>query len=561
MTPTTVNGVSPKNTCWPTGAASPNSNVASSSPSTATRRRSAMSRSLMKRPPASAMMLRMKPYAGTMPVTAGVAALMPRRTRALRVMNSGLMYSISWTSPAMSGTSSGRRRIGRPSPKPANALVVRPPKRITIRSPNPWNRFTVWRSSPTPNASSTTTATVPQAIPMTVREVRSFCARRSARNSRHTSGDLARRRLHDRVRHLQTLQHFDVDGVRETGLDAALRGLAGAGADGDEAGVVALDDEPLRDVQHAVAAGDDHVRIGRVARAQRRPRHLREDDLDRKDRRLLLLVRLEPDLLEPALHAGGGEGADLDRHRHALLEPTHVDLVHRSAEDQVPHRRHPHQHRARLVRRERHHGIADLDRVLEDVAVDGRSDHRLHLLAARHHFAAFLQRQPLLRQRELVARLVHPSLRGLDVGGGNQVAVAQLLLPGQLALQVLELDLSQLHIAAQLNHFQRCRVGRDLEQRLALLDEITDGGEAPPHHAGEDRFDADLDPGLDGADGECLVDQGAAHDRHGFGTVRLPAAQPSGGGHGPQAEDGEHGGEDDDRAALHLRAAPSRRIR
>jgi len=39
--------------------------------------------------------------------------------------------------------------------------------------------------------------------------VRSFCARRSARKSRHTSGDLARRRLHQRIRHLQALQYLD----------------------------------------------------------------------------------------------------------------------------------------------------------------------------------------------------------------------------------------------------------------------------------------------------------------------------------------------------------------
>src|SRR5882724_6241962 len=191
-----------------------------------------------------------------MPVTAGVAALTPRRTRALRVMNSGLMCSISRTSPARSVTSSGRSRMGRPSPNPANALVVRPPNRMTIRSPNPWKRLMVCRSRPTPNAKSTTTATVPQAIPMTVSEVRSFCARRSARKSRHTSGDLARRRLHDRVRDPQPLQHFDVDRVGQAGLDRALRGLTGAGAHGDEARVVALDDVPLGDVQHAVAAGD-----------------------------------------------------------------------------------------------------------------------------------------------------------------------------------------------------------------------------------------------------------------------------------------------------------------
>src|SRR5438445_12788014 len=74
----------------------------------------------------------------------------------------------------------------------------------------------------------------------------------------------------------------------------------------------------------------------------------------------------------------------------SLLEPTHVDLVDGSPEDQIPHGRHTHQHRARLVRRERHHGIADLDRVLEDVAVDGSADHRLHLLAAGQHLATLL---------------------------------------------------------------------------------------------------------------------------------------------------------------------------
>src|SRR5213596_558802 len=390
ITPTIVKGVSPRNTCCPTGASCSNSSLASSLPSTATRRRSATSRSLMKRPPAWAMMLRIRPYTGRMPVTAGEAALTPRRTRALRVMNSGLMYSISATSRAMIGTSSGRRRIGRPSPNPANGLVVRPPKRMTIRSPNPLKRFLVWRSRPTPKASNTTTATVPQAIPSTVRELRSFWARRSAKNSRHTSGDLARRRLHDGVAWLQPLQHLDVDGIGEAGPDPALLGLAGARADGHEARIVAVGDEPLGDVQHAVPAGDDHLRIGRVAGTERGAFHLGQHDLDREDRRLLLLVRLEPDLLEPSLHGGVGERADLDRHRHALLESTHVDLIYGSPEDQVPHRRHAHEHRARLVRRERHHGIADLDGVLEDVAVDGRPYHGLHLLAAGQHLATLL---------------------------------------------------------------------------------------------------------------------------------------------------------------------------
>src|SRR5229473_372751 len=496
ITPTTVNGVSPRNTCCPTADSSPNSSLASSSPRTATRRRSATSRSLMKRPPASAMMFRMKPYTGRMPVTAGAAALTPRRTRALRVMNSGLM----------------------------------------------------------PKASSTTTATVPHAMPRTVRDVRSFCARRSAKNSRHTSGDLARRPLDERVGRLQALQHLDIDGVGEASPDEALLGLAGARPDRHEGRVVAVDEEALRDVQDAIPAGDAHLRIGRVARAQGGPFHLGQDDLDREHRGLLLLVRLEPDLIEPALHARVGQCADLDRRRHTLLEPTNVDLVDGSPEDQVLHGGHAHEHGARLVRRQGHHGIADLDRVLEDVAIDGGADHGLHLLAAGQHFPAFLQRQPLLPQRELAARLVHPTLRDLDIGGRNQVLVAQLLLAGQLPLHVLELDLAHLHVAAELHHFQGRRVGRDLEQRLAQLYEVADLGEALPHHTGEDGFDGDLDPGLDGPDGEGLVDQRSAHHRHGLRPVLLSAAELARGGHG--AQDRDHHSEGDDYATLHLGTAP-----
>src|SRR5437762_10540908 len=53
--------------------------------------------------------------------------------------------------------------------------------------------------------------------------------------------------------------------------------------------------------------------------------HLGQDDLDREDRRLLLLVRLEPDLLEPSLHGRVGERADLDRDR----KSTRLNSSHR----------------------------------------------------------------------------------------------------------------------------------------------------------------------------------------------------------------------------------------
>src|SRR2546430_12138553 len=47
-----------------------------------------------------------------------------------------------------------------------------------------------------------------------------------------------------------------------------------------------------------------------ISRAERRPCHLGQDDLDREDGRLLLLVRLEPDLLEPAFHARVGRSEE-----------------------------------------------------------------------------------------------------------------------------------------------------------------------------------------------------------------------------------------------------------
>src|SRR5204863_125494 len=93
------------------------------------------------------------------------------------------------------------------------------------------------------------------------------------------------------------------------------------------------------------------------------------------------------------------------------------------------------------------------------------------------------------------------------------------------------------------------------EERLAPLDEVPDRGKALSHDAREDGFDADLDPGLDGADGEGLVDQGPADHRHSLGPFLLAAAQPPGGSHGAQTEDGDHGGEDDDRAALPIETA------
>jgi len=75
--------------------------------------------------------------------------------------------------------------------------------------------------------SSTTTATVPHADPEDGEGGAELLRPQVGEKSRHTSGDLARRRLHDRVRHLQPLQHFDVDASERPVLIARCAVLPG----------------------------------------------------------------------------------------------------------------------------------------------------------------------------------------------------------------------------------------------------------------------------------------------------------------------------------------------
>src|SRR2546430_15167430 len=93
---------------------------------------------------------------------------------------------------------------------------------------------------------------------------------------------------------------------------------------------------------------------------------------------------------------------------------------------------------------------------------------------------AFVRRRPLVRQRELRARLVYLPLCGLEIGGGDEVLVAQLLLAGQLALHVLELDLPQLGVAAGVFHFERRRGGGISSSGWARLAKAPTSAKRPP---------------------------------------------------------------------------------
>ena len=129
----------------------------------------------------------------------------------------------------------------------------------------------------------------------------------------------------------------------------------------------------------------------------------------------------------------------------------------------------------------------------------------------------------------------------------------QFLLAGQVALNILELDLAELRVAPQLEHLERGGVGGDFQQRLARLDEVTDFGEPSPYYSTQSRLDAHLDPGLDRADGDCLIDQRAASHFDCLRLVALLVAELTGGRQGAEAENGDRAGDGEHSAALHLR--------
>ena len=289
--------------------------------------------------------------------------------------------------------------------------------------------------------------------------------------------------------------------------------------------VVPLGDEPLGNQQHAVAPGDDHLGVGRVAGAERRALHLRQHDLDREDGGLLLLPRLEPDLGELALHLRVGQRADLDDDRHPLGEPAHVDLVHRAAEDQVLHRRHAHEDRALLVGREGHHRVADLDRVLQHEPVDRRAD----------------DASP--------PRCRRPSTLPLSCSASRSCASESCTVDSSTrrwasSRSVSEFRFCFLSSVCRSSSFCRflssiCRIsmlrrssisssgvglGEISSSGGALLHVVAHLGVPLAHHAGEDRLDPHLDPRLDRPDRHRLVGEFAPRhgDRLGALVLRGP---------------------------------------
>src|SRR5262245_26269967 len=121
---------------------------------------------------------------------------------------------------------------------------------MQIASPMPELLTIICRCSPLPNASSRLTDTVPQTIPKTVRNVRSFWLRTSrhiwriasrtestvARLSVDRGGELLGRPLQDLGAERDTLDDLDVQAVGDAELDGRLhrRRLLGRAGDLDE---------------------------------------------------------------------------------------------------------------------------------------------------------------------------------------------------------------------------------------------------------------------------------------------------------------------------------------
>ena len=91
----------------------------------------------------------------------------------------------------MASTSSSMSRILRPFPRPWNGMDVSPGHAMQMRSPSPAEFLIICFFRPVPNARSSVTATVPQTMPKTVRNVRSFWLRTSRRSWRNTSFNVA----------------------------------------------------------------------------------------------------------------------------------------------------------------------------------------------------------------------------------------------------------------------------------------------------------------------------------------------------------------------------------
>ena len=85
---------------------------------------------------------------------------------------------------------------------------------------------------------------------------------------------------------------------------------------------------------------------------------------------VLRLGRLQGDAGDPARHGCVRQGPDLHLHRHPLLQTAHIDLIHRSSEDQPRHVCHRHQNRALLVRAERDYRVTGLDPARAPLALD-----------------------------------------------------------------------------------------------------------------------------------------------------------------------------------------------
>src|SRR5437764_6811162 len=135
--------------------------------------------------------------------------------------------------------------------------------------------------SPVPNASISEIATVPHTMPNTVRNVRSFSARKSRRSWRKTSfsvmvialRDFFRRTLDQAIAFLHAIEDLDVESVADSGLDLdflRLRFRIGLRHfDARLLAAVFVGDESLRNRQDVFLLADDHVGVRRVAGAQR----------------------------------------------------------------------------------------------------------------------------------------------------------------------------------------------------------------------------------------------------------------------------------------------------
>ena len=156
-------------------------------------------------------------------------------------------------------------------------------------------------------------------------------------------------------------------------VESLLLGSLGAGQHVDVALALLELHGALREGQHPFAALDHHAGVGAVTRPHENLVRNRHGRLDLEEHHAVVLGGLRRDIFQQGVQLDVLQCTDGEFHGHALPELAHVRLIDVAPEEHVRHVGHRGDRRAVVERVGLNHRVADLDRHVEDHAVDRRT--------------------------------------------------------------------------------------------------------------------------------------------------------------------------------------------